>query len=65
MLFSPWIGIYFFKVCSEENLQVQANILKSSHGTTFRTLSIVKSDANGSQGRFSFGISWKNHCSVV
>jgi hypothetical protein len=56
-LFLPSIGTYSFKVGSEENPQIQANTLKSSHGTTFRTLCIVKSDANGGQGRFSFGIS--------
>jgi hypothetical protein len=56
-LFLPLIGTYSFKVGSEENPEIQANTLKSSHGTTFCTLSIVKSDANGGQGRFSFGIS--------
>ena len=57
-LFLPSIGTYSFKVGSEENPQIQANTLKSSHGTTFRTLSIVKSDANGGQGKFSFGTSY-------
>ncbi|XP_028411599.1 uncharacterized protein LOC114534359 [Dendronephthya gigantea] len=53
-LFLPSIGTYSLKVGSEENPQVQAETLKSSHGTTFCTLSIVKSDANGGQRRFSF-----------
>ena len=43
------------EVGSEEKQQTQANTFKSSHGTTFCKLSIVKSDAKGGQGRFSSG----------
>ena len=42
------------EVSSEEKPQTQANTLKSSHGTTFCKLSIVKSDAKGGQGRLSY-----------
>ena len=55
VLFLPSIGAYSLKVGSEEKPQTQASTLKSSHGTTFCKLSIVKSDAKGGQGRFSFG----------
>ena len=55
VLFLPSIGTYLLKVGSEGKPQTQASTLKSSHRTTFHTLSIVKSDANGGQGRFSCG----------
>ena len=42
------------EVGSEEKPKTQANTLKSSHGTTFCKLSIVKSDAKGGQGRLSY-----------
>ena len=55
VLFLPSIGTHSLNVGSEEKPQIQANTLKSSHGTTFCKLYIVKSDAKGGQGRFSFG----------